>query len=70
VGFYVAAIAFFLGAMFAPFVFMQRFSLIMIGMLYEKSIDGLIVFSVIFQLAALPVFMWASATAGKLSATK
>ena len=113
-GFRVAAIAFFLGAMFAPFVFMQRFSLIVIGMLlwgigmgaqnsllkalltgvmpvrkrstgfglfytafgiawfigsavmgflYEESIFGLIVFSIIFQLAALPVFMWANAEA-------
>lgn len=114
IGFRVAAFAFFLGAMFAPFVFRQRFSLIVIGMLlwgigtgaqnsllkalltgvmpaakrstgfglfytafgiawfmgsavmgflYEKSILAVIVFSICFQLAALPVFMWASAEA-------
>jgi predicted MFS family arabinose efflux permease len=113
-GFGVAAIAVFLGAMFAPFVFRQRFSLIVIGMalwgigmaaqnsllkallagvmparkrstgfglfytafgiawfmgsavmgfLYEISIPALIVFSMFFQLAALPVFMWANAAA-------
>jgi len=113
-GFAVAAIAVFLGAMFAPFVFEQRFSLIVIGMslwgigmaaqgsllkallagvmparkrstgfglfytafgiawftgsavmgfLYEISIPGLIVFSMFFQLAALPVLMWANAAA-------
>ena len=116
IGLPVAAIAFFLGAMFAPFVFMQRFSLIVIGMLlwgigmgaqnsilkailtavmpvtkrstgfglfytafgiawfmgsavmgflYEKSILGLIIFSICFQLAALPVFSWANAEAGR-----
>ena len=115
-GLRVAAIAFFLGAMFAPFVFRQRFSLIVIGMLlwgigmgaqnsllkalltgvmpvgkrstgfglfytafgiawfmgsavmgflYEKSILGLIIFSICFQLAALPVFRWANAEAGR-----
>lgn len=119
-GFRVAAIAFFLGAMFAPFVFRQRFSLIVIGMvlwgigmgaqnsllkailagvmpvtkrstgfglfytafgiawfigsavmgfLYEKSILGLIVFSIFFQLAALPVFVWANAEARRSEQT-
>jgi predicted MFS family arabinose efflux permease len=114
IGLPVAAIAFFLGAMFALFVFRQRFSLIVIGMLlwgigmgaqssllkalltavmpvakrstgfglfytafgiawfigsavmgflYDKSILGLIVFSIFFQLAALPVFSWANAEA-------
>jgi predicted MFS family arabinose efflux permease len=29
-----------------------------LGFLYDKSIAGLIVFSVVFQLAALPIFFW------------
>ena len=114
IGLPAAAIAVFLGAMFAPFVFMQRFSLIVTGMvlwgiglgaqnsllkailagvmpvtrrstgfglfytvfgiawflgsavmgfLYGESIVGLIVFSMFFQLAALPMIMWGSAQA-------
>jgi len=109
VGFTVAAIAFFLGAFFAPFVFLGQFWLILTGMilwgvgmgaqnsilkamlasvisaakrstgfglfytvfgvgwfagsaamgfLYDWSLAVLIIFSVTFQLAALPIFFW------------
>ena len=110
-GFAVAAITFFLGAFFAPFVFLGQFWLMLTGMilwgigmgaqnsilkamlssvisaakrstgfglfytvfgvgwfvgsaamglLYDRSIMLLIIFSVVFQLAALPIFLWGS----------
>ncbi|HYX28532.1 MAG TPA: MFS transporter [Pyrinomonadaceae bacterium] len=109
VGFPVAAAAFLAGALFAPFVFLGEFWLVLIGMilwgvgmgaqnsllkamltdviaagrrstgfglfyamfgvawlagsaamgyLYDKSIVTLIIFSVVCQLAALPIFVW------------
>jgi predicted MFS family arabinose efflux permease len=114
IGFSIAAIAFVAGAMFAPFVFLGQFWLVLTGMilwgvgmgaqnsllkamlsdvipaakrstgfglfytafgvawfigsaamgfLYDRSLFTLIVFSVICQLAALPVFLWGNARA-------
>src|SRR5437868_5166532 len=113
VGFPIAAAAFLLGAVFAPFVFLGQFWLVLAGMvfwgigmgaqntmltamladvisvskrstgfglfytvfgvgwflgsalmglLYEKSIGALIVFSVLSQLMALPILFWGTAT--------
>ncbi len=110
VGFPIVISAFFLGALFAPFVFLGQFWLSLIGMalwgigmgaqnsllkalltgvlsvakrstgfglfytgfgiawflgsaamglLYDKSILAVVIFSVVFQLLALPVFLWA-----------
>ena len=116
VGFSIAAVAFFAGAMFAPFVFLGQFWLVLTGMilwgvgmgaqnsllkamlssvipaakrstgfglfytafgiawfigsaamgfLYDRSLITLIIFSVICQLAALPIFLWANTQAVK-----
>ena len=116
IGFSIAAIAFLAGAIFAPFVFLGHFWLVLTGMvlwgvgmgaqnsllkamlssvipaakrstgfglfytafgvawfigsaamgfLYDRSLITLIIFSVIFQLAALPAFLWANAQAAK-----
>lgn len=110
IGFAIAAVAFFLGALFGPFVFLGHFWLVLIGvilwgigmgaqnsllkamltneipsskrstgfglfytafgiawfigsaamgLLYSRSITALIIFSVVCQLAALPVLWWA-----------
>jgi len=112
IGFPIVILAFFLGAMFAPFVFLGAFGLALVGMalwgigmgaqnsllkavltgvlavgkrstgfglfytsygiawflgsatmgfLYDKSILTLVILSVILQLLALPVFLWARA---------
>jgi predicted MFS family arabinose efflux permease len=118
VGFPIAITAFLVGALFAPFVFLGQFSLILVGMvlwgvgmgaqnsilkamlsevmspskrstgfglfytifgvgwflgsalmgvLYDKSIGALIVFSVASQLIALPIFFWGTATKDRSS---
>jgi predicted MFS family arabinose efflux permease len=118
VGFPIAITAFLFGALFAPFVFLGQFSLILVGMvlwgvgmgaqnsmlkamlsevmspskrstgfglfytifgvgwflgsalmgvLYDKSIGALIVFSVASQLIALPIFFWGTATKDRSS---
>ena len=110
VGFSIVILAFLLGALFAPFVFLGQFWLTLAGMvlwgigmgaqnsllkalltgvlaaakrstgfglfytgygiawflgsalmgfLYDRSILAVIIFSVVFQLLALPVFLWA-----------
>ena len=110
IGFVIAAVAFFLGAFFGPFVFLGQFWLVLIGvilwgigmgaqnsllkamlasaipaakrstgfglfytafgvawfigsaamgLLYSRSINGLIIFSVVCQLVALPILWWA-----------
>jgi MFS family permease len=113
-GFPIAVFAFFVGAMFAPFVFLGGFALVLTGMvlwgvgmgaqnsllkamlasvipaarrstgfglfyaafgvawfvgsaamgfLYDKSLDALIALSLICQLTALPVLLWANSSA-------
>ena len=115
-GFSIAAVAFFAGAIFAPFVFLGQFWLVLTGMilwgvgmgaqnsllkamlssvipaakrstgfglfytafgvawfvgsaamgfLYDRSLLTLIIFSVICQLAALPIFLWGNAEAAR-----
>jgi MFS family permease len=116
IGFLIAAIAFFAGAMFAPFVFLGHFWLVLTGMilwgigmgaqnsllkamlsdvipaakrstgfgvfytafgvawfmgsvamgfLYDRSLTTLIVFSMVCQLGALPIFLWGNAQGAK-----
>jgi predicted MFS family arabinose efflux permease len=116
IGFSIAAIAFLAGALFAPFVFLGQYWLVLTGMilwgvgmgaqnsllkamlssvipaakrstgfglfytafgvawfigsaamgfLYDRALITLIIFSVICQLAALPVFLWGNADAAK-----
>ena len=115
-GFVIAAVAFLAGAIFAPFVFLGHFWLVITGMvlwgigmgaqnsllkamlssvipvakrstgfglfytafgvawfigsaamgfLYDRSLITLIIFSVICQLAALPIFLWGNGAAAK-----